>query len=643
MAVQQTNKQKRSKEIELKNHSPFKMRKWFNKQLIPIAASLIFLIAAIFIDMSTPITLGLYLISYLLVGGEILAQAVKNIFKGEIFDENLLMSIATLGAFVIGEYREGVAVMLLFQIGEYLQSMAVDHSRKSIESLLDIRPDYAHKKTADGLITLTPKQINIGDEIVVKPGERIPLDGIITAGNSTLDTSALTGESMPVTAAKGDEVFSGSINNTGVLTIEVTKTYEQSTASRILELVQNAADNKATAEKFITKFAKYYTPIVVFLALGLALIPPILIKEASFSQWIYRSLVFLIISCPCALVISIPLSFFGGIGTAAKHGILIKGSSYLDTLNQINAVAFDKTGTLTKGSFTVTKVVADKIDKDKLLAYAAYAESYSNHPIAASIKNAYGKTIDQTLITNYQETAGQGIQAVIMDKPVIIGSSKIMEDNQIPYPKIETSGSVVYAAIDHQYAGYIVIEDAVKHDAAETITKLKQLGIKTTAMLTGDNAKTADIIGKQLGIEHVYAQLLPEDKVKIVEELIAQNKILAFVGDGINDAPVLARADIGIAMGGLGSDAAIEAADIVLMTDELAKLPTGIKIAKYTRKIASQNIALALGVKVLFLILGAFGIANLWEAIFADVGITIIAVINATRILTQKFETEIAN
>ena len=344
---------------------------------------------------------------------------------------------------------------------------------------------------------------------------------------------------------------------------------------------------------------------------------------------------FLIISCPCALVISIPLSFFGGIGTAAKHGILIKGSSYLDTLNQISAVAFDKTGTLTQGSFTVTKVVADKIGKDKLLAYAAYAESYSNHPIAASIKNAYGETIDQTLITDYQETAGQGIQAVIMDKPVIIGSSKIMEDNQIPYPEIETSGSVVYVAVDHQYAGYIVIEDAIKHDASETITTLKQLGIKTITMLTGDNPKTAEIIGKQLGIEHVYAQLLPEDKVRIVEELIAQNKKLAFVGDGINDAPVLARADIGIAMGGLGSDAAIEAADIVLMTDELAKLPTGIKIAKYTRKIASQNIALALGVKVLFLILGAFGIANLWEAIFADVGITIIAVINATRILAR--------
>ncbi len=615
----------------------FQIRKLFNKEFITIGASIVFLLLAIFIETSGPIAFGFYLISYLLVGSEILMTAVRNIFRGEIFDENLLMSIATLGAFAIGEYREGVAVMLLYQIGEYLHSLAVNHSRRSIKSLLDIRPDYAHKKTENGLVTLTPNQIDVGEEIIVKPGERIPLDGLVIEGNSTLDTSALTGESMPRYATAGDEVFSGSINNTGVLTIRVTKNYEQSTASKIIELVESAADNKASTEKFITRFARYYTPVVVLLALGLFVLPPLLISGATFSQWGYRSLVFLIISCPCALVVSIPLSFFGGIGTAARHGVLVKGSNYLDSLTQTDAIAFDKTGTLTKGTFSVTQVVPQGLTEAELLELAAYAESYSNHPIATSIKTAYGKNIDQSKISDYHQVTGKGILASINGKKVIVGNAKIMTDNNIDFSQIKTTGSIVYIAVDQEFVGHITIEDSIKPDAAIALQQLRELGIKNLYMLTGDNTKVAKIVGEELKIAQVYSQLLPDDKVKIVDQLIDQGAKLAFAGDGINDAPVLARADVGIAMGGLGSDAAIEAADIVLMTDELAKLPTGIKIAKYTKKIVYQNIGLALGVKVLFLLLGALGVANLWEAIFADVGITIIAVINATRILAQKF------
>ncbi len=615
----------------------FQIRKLFNKEFITIGASIVFLLLAIFIETSGPIAFGFYLISYLLVGSEILMTAVRNIFRGEIFDENLLMSIATLGAFAIGEYREGVAVMLLYQIGEYLHSLAVNHSRRSIKSLLDIRPDYAHKKTENGLVTLTPNQIDVGEEIIVKPGERIPLDGLVIEGNSTLDTSALTGESMPRYATAGDEVFSGSINNTGVLTIRVTKNYEQSTASKIIELVESAADNKASTEKFITRFARYYTPVVVLLALGLFVLPPLLISGATFSQWGYRSLVFLIISCPCALVVSIPLSFFGGIGTAARHGVLVKGSNYLDSLTQTDAIAFDKTGTLTKGTFSVTQVVPQGLTEAELLELAAYAESYSNHPIATSIKTAYGKNIDQSKISDYHQVTGKGILASINGKKVIVGNAKIMTDNNIDFSQIKTTGSIVYIAVDQEFVGHITIEDSIKPDAAIALQQLRELGIKNLYMLTGDNTNVAKIVGEELKIAQVYSQLLPDDKVKIVDQLIDQGAKLAFAGDGINDAPVLARADVGIAMGGLGSDAAIEAADIVLMTDELAKLPTGIKIAKYTKKIVYQNIGLALGVKVLFLLLGALGVANLWEAIFADVGITIIAVINATRILAQKF------
>lgn len=609
---------------------------WINTQLVAITFSVVILITAVLIGAQEQIVLGLYLISYVVAGGPILFNAVRNLVKGRIFDENFLMSVATIGAFIIGEYLEGVAVMIFYQTGEYLQNLAVNRSQRSIMELMDIRPDYAHKQTADKVITVSPDRLKVKDKIVVKPGERIPLDGIVIDGSTSLDTSALTGESKPQIVNEGSKVFSGSVNLAGLITVEVTKTYDQSTASKIVELVQKAADRKAPTENFITKFAKYYTPIVVFLALGLAIIPPLL-TDASFSHWGYRALIFLIISCPCALVISIPLSFFGGIGAASHHGVLVKGSNYLEAFNEIDTIAFDKTGTLTKGIFQATKIESHKIPPEQLLKYAAYGESFSNHPIAISILKAYGKPIDQTAVKNYTEIPGYGIQAVVKDKEILLGNEKLLKQHQVDYPPVFTSGSIVYLAIDQKYAGFIIVEDAIKPEASSLVAKLKQLGIKTLVMLSGDQRKYVEAISKQLGIDRFHAELLPEDKVNIVDSLINDQHKVAFIGDGMNDAPVLARADLGIAMGGIGSDAAIEAADVVLMTDDIDKVATGIRIARYTRKIVWQNITIALGIKALILLLGTFGLASLWEAIFADVGVTLIAVINATRTLKVKF------
>ncbi|MDD4474978.1 MAG: heavy metal translocating P-type ATPase [Eubacteriales bacterium] len=599
-----------------------------------IIGSAIFAVGMIF-SFSDWLELTLFLISYVIVGGGVVLRAIKGIVRGQVFSEHFLMSIATIGAFFVGQYPEGVAVMLFYLVGELFQDMAVDHSRKSISSLMDIRPDYANLKVGDELKKVSPDDVSIGDIIVVKPGEKVPLDGTIIEGTSMVDTSALTGESVPRELEPGKDALSGFINKNGVLTIKVTKSYGESTVSKILDLVQNASSRKAPTEKFITKFAKYYTPVVVFGALALAVLPPLIISGATFSDWIYRALVFLVVSCPCALVISIPLGFFGGIGGASKKGILVKGSNYLEALNNIEAVVFDKTGTLTKGVFKVTGSYPQNGFTDKeLIEYTAYAESYSNHPIALSIISAYNAEIDKDRIENYQEIAGHGIKVNIDSKEVLAGNTKLMISENITYNDTDTMGTIVHVAINGKYAGNIVISDEVKEDSVNAIKALKLLGIKKTIMLTGDLKIVADKIGKQLGLDEVYSELLPADKVEKIESLETKkshNGKIVFVGDGINDAPVLARADIGIAMGGLGSDAAIEAADIVIMTDEPSKIATAIKIAKRTRKIVFQNIAFALGVKAIFLVLGALGVASMWEAVFADVGVTLIAVINAMR------------
>ncbi len=550
------------------------------------------------------------------------------------------MSIATIGAFFVGEYPEGVAVMLFYLLGELFEDMAVDHSRKSISALMDIRPDYANLKVGDELQKVSPEDVNVGDIIIVKPGEKIPLDGKVIDGVSMVDTAALTGESVPRELEPGNDALSGFINKNGVLTIEVTKEFGESTVAKVLDLVQNASSKKAPTEKFITKFAHYYTPVVVFGALALAVIPPLVIPGATFSDWIYRGLVFLVVSCPCALVLSIPLGFIGGIGGASKRGILVKGGNYLEALNNVEVVVFDKTGTLTKGVFKVTQTnpVNGYTDKE-LVEYAAYAESYSNHPIALSIISAYNAEIDKNRIENYQEIAGHGIKVNVNGKEVLAGNTRLMTSENIEYNDVDTLGTVVHVSIDKKYAGSIVISDEVKEDSASAIKELKALGIGKTVMLTGDLKNVADKIGKKLGLDEVYSELLPADKVDKIEALEAKkshNGKVIFVGDGINDAPVLARADIGIAMGGLGSDAAIEAADVVIMTDEPSKIASAIKIAKRTRSIVSQNIVFALGVKAIFLVLGAFGIASMWEAVFADMGVAIIAVLNAMRAMNTK-------
>ena len=583
--------------------------------------------------------IALFIISYIIVGGDVVKRAVKNIFKGQVFDENFLMSIATIGAFFIGEYPEGVAVMLFYQVGELFQSYAVGKSRKSIASLIDIRPDYANVKKGDELVKVDPDEVQIGDIIVIKAGEKIPLDGNVIEGSSMIDTSALTGESVPREVEVGSDILSGCININGVITAEVTKEFGESTVSKILDLVENASSKKSNSEQFITKFARYYTPVVVIIAVFLAIIPPLVIDGATFSDWIYRALAFLVVSCPCALVISIPLSFFGGIGGASKKGVLVKGSNYLEALAETEIVVFDKTGTLTKGVFNVQEIHPEGVSKEELLELTAHAESYSNHPISFSLKRAYSKEIDNGRISDVEEISGHGVIATVDGKKVMAGNIKLMKMMDIPYFKGELIGTIVHVAVNNKYIGYIVIADEVKEDSAQAIKELKAANIKQTVMLTGDNKSIGSKVAKELGLDKVYAELLPADKVEKLEELFSQKSKkgkLAFVGDGINDAPVLARADIGIAMGGLGSDAAIEAADVVIMTDEPSKIATTMKISKKTLKIAHQNIVFAIGIKIIVLILSAFGITTMWAAIFADVGVTIIAVLNAFRALNVK-------
>ena len=610
------------------------------KRLWRIIIGAAVLVAATIINFNNEwLQIALFIISYIIVGGDVVKRAVKNIFKGQVFDENFLMSIATIGAFFIGEYPEGVAVMLFYQVGELFQSYAVGKSRKSIASLMDIRPDYANVKKGDELVKVDPDEVQIGDIIVIKAGEKIPLDGKVIEGSSMIDTSALTGESVPREVEVGSDILSGCININGVITAEVTKEFGESTVSKILDLVENASSKKSNSEQFITKFARYYTPVVVIIAVFLAIIPPLVIDGATFSDWIYRALAFLVVSCPCALVISIPLSFFGGIGGASKKGILVKGSNYLEALAETEIVVFDKTGTLTKGVFNVQEIHPEGVSKEELLELTAYVESYSNHPISLSLKRAYSKEIDNGRISDVEEISGHGVIATVDGKKVMAGNIKLMKMMDIPYFKGELIGTAVHVAVNNKYIGYILIADEVKEDSAQAIKELKAANIKQTVMLTGDNKSVGSKVAKELGLDKVYAELLPADKVEKLEELFSQKSKkgkLAFVGDGINDAPVLARADIGIAMGGFGSDAAIEAADIVIMTDEPSKIATAMKISKKTLKIANQNIVFAIGIKIIVLILSAFGIATMWAAIFADVGVTIIAVLNAFRALNVK-------
>ena len=599
-----------------------------------IAAAAVFTVAFLMQSTGTGRFL-IFLTAYLIAGGEILWKAVKNILRGEIFDENFLMGVATLGAMAIGEYPEAVMVMILYRIGEYFQGLAVKKSRKSITDLMDIRPDHANVEENGIILTKSPEKVKINDIIIVKAGEKIPLDGEIIKGKAIIDTSALTGESIPREAQKGDTVLSGCINTNGLIKIRVTKEFTDSTVSKILELVEHASSKKAKAENFITKFAHYYTPVVVFGALLLATIPPVLTGTA-FNIWIERALTFLVISCPCALVISVPLSFFAGIGGASKCGILIKGSSYLELLSKPDSVVFDKTGTLTKGSFKVTKInPQDGITREELLELTAAAENFSNHPIAISIKNAYGKEINPTTITDVVEDAGNGVSADINGIRVLAGNAKLMEKYNINFKQSNESGTIIYTAKNNEFIGYIVISDEIKPDSTDAVKELKKL-VNNIVMLTGDSENTARHIAAKLGIEKYYSELLPADKVAKIEEIIqnkAKNKSVIFTGDGINDAPVLARADIGIAMGGLGSDAAIEASDVVIMDDKPSKIPAAVKIAQKTMLIVRQNIIFAIGVKVLFLMLGAFGYMTMWGAVFADVGVTLLAVLNSLRAL----------
>ena len=605
------------------------------KDLIKIIIGAVIYIFAICLKENRLIGLALFLVSYFIVGYEVILNAIKNIFKGRAFDENFLMTVATVGAFAIGEYPEAVAVMLFYQIGELLQGFAVNKSRKSISSLMNIRADYANLLDGDKERKVSPEEVNIGDIILVKPGERVPLDGILIDGKTSFDTSALTGESVVRAGKINEEILSGFINLSGVIKVKVTKNFGQSTVSRILELVENANSKKAETEKFITKFARVYTPIVVFLAVAVAVIPPLIINT-SFKTWIYRALVFLVVSCPCALVVSVPLGIVSGIGAASKKGVIIKGGNYLEILKNVNTIVFDKTGTLTKGVFKVTKVNAKNITKEKLLKIAAYGESFSSHPIAKSIVSAYGQSIDKNLIHKYNEISGSGISVNINNDNVLLGNTKLMKSYNISFDVPKETGTVVHVAINNEYKGYIIISDEIKDNSKKAIKDLRNIGIKNMVMLTGDNHVTAEAISKELGINKVYSELLPNNKVEKIEELIknSNNKEkVAFVGDGINDAPVLARADVGIAMGGMGSDAAIEAADIVLMKDDLNSLFQAIKISRKTNNILWQNIIFALAVKVFVLILGAVGVASIWEGVFADVGVTLLAVMNSIRAL----------
>lgn len=592
----------------------------------------------VFAKLPTLAELAFLIVAYVILGWDVVWQAVKNITRGQVFDEHFLMSVSTIGAFAIGEYPEAVAVMLFYQVGEFFQSLAVKRSRKSISDLMDIRPDSATVKRNGVLQVVSPESVAVGEIIVVKPGEKIPLDGIVVDGESMLDTKALTGESVPRSIRKGDEALSGCINQSGLLTLKVTKSFGESTVSKITDLVENASARKAPTENFITTFARYYTPVVVGMAAVLAIIPP-LVLGGGWSEWLRRGFVFLIVSCPCALVISIPLTFFGGIGAASKRGVLVKGSNYLEALNKVSVVVFDKTGTLTKGVFEVANIIpAAGYQKEQVLEYAAQAESYSNHPIAKSILATYGKPIDQKKFSGFEEISGHGISVMVQGKKVLAGNSKLMESEKIAYAACDAAGTKFYVAADGSYVGCILIADEVKPDSKCAIAELKKIGVEKTVMLTGDDERIGKSVADELGLDAYYAQLLPDQKVEKLEMLDKQKRQgskLAFVGDGINDAPVLARADVGIAMGGLGSDAAIEAADVVLMTDEPSKLVEAIDVAKATKRIVMQNIVIALGIKSVFLVLGALGMAGMWEAVFGDVGVTIIAVLNAMRILKK--------
>lgn len=607
------------------------------KRLIRIIVSSVLYIVALLINVDIEwIEPALYIASFVVVGWEVVWKACRNIIRGKVFDENFLMSLASIGAFFVGEFPEAAAVMLFYQVGELFESFAVNRSRKSIAGLMDIRPDYANLKKEGKIEKVDPEEVHIGDIIVVSAGEKIPLDGTIIEGASLIDTSALTGESVPRTASVGDQALSGCVNGKGVLTIEVTKEFGESTVSKILDLVENASSKKSKSENFITKFAAVYTPIVTLSALALAVIPPLILPGASFSDWLYRALTFLVVSCPCALVISVPLGFFGGIGGASKAGVLVKGSNYLESLANAEIVVFDKTGTLTKGVFEVQKIYPETISAEELLEYTAYAESYSNHPISLSLKRAYGKEIDQRLITDVEEISGHGVSANVMGKKVNVGNTKLMKDINVTVPQKNLVGTVVYIAIEGSYAGCILIADQVKEDAALAISNLKKAGIKRTVMLTGDTKEVGEMVAADLNLDKAYTDLLPGDKVDHLEELLEKTSAkgkLVFVGDGINDAPVLARADIGIAMGGLGSDAAIEAADIVIMTDEPSKISTAIDISKKTLRIVKQNIVFALAIKIGVLGLAAIGLSSMWEAVFADVGVAVLAILNSMRCL----------
>lgn len=620
------------------------MNKKLKKRIRRVAIGAVIYFAAVIIGNVLPsmpqlLRLALFFAAYAVIGGDVVKKAIKNIGSGQIFDENFLMTIATVGAFFVGDYPEAVAVMLFYQVGECFQSYAVNKSRKSITELMDIRPDYANIYRDGEWIKTDPEEAAVGDVILVRTGEKIPLDGIVVKGSSALDTMALTGESLPRDVQTGDTVISGCVNKTGLIEIQVSKVYGQSTVAKILDLVENAGNKKAEAENFITKFARYYTPVVVFCAAVLGIIPPLVLGQ-SFGSWIYRALTFLVISCPCALVISIPLSFFGGLGGASKQGILIKGSNYLEALAQAEVMVMDKTGTLTKGNFAVSEVVpAGDCNKEWLLEMAAYAESFSNHPISKSLVSAYPGKIDTGLVSDVKEIAGQGVAAVIGSRTVYAGNDKLMAAQEISCGQVEAAGTVIHVAEDKTYLGYILIEDEIKADAKAAIRGLKEAGVQKIVMLTGDQDSAARKVAEKLGITDVYSQLLPADKVEKVEELFlakSEKGKLVFVGDGINDAPVLARADIGIAMGGLGSDAAIEAADIVIMTDEPSKIAKAMKISRKTLQIVKQNIVFAIGIKVLVLLLAAVGMASMWAAVFADVGVAVIAILNAMRALKSK-------
>ncbi len=603
-----------------------------------IISFILFLVALIVKFDNVLINNILYIISYLLVGFEILKNALLNIVKGKIFDENFLMTIATIGAFIIGEIPEAVAVMLFYQVGELFQDYAVDKSKKSITELMNIRPDIANVLEKDKIRKVSPEEVAVGSIIVISPGEKIPLDGVIIEGNSSVDTKALTGEAMPSNVSIGDNIISGCINLNGVIKVKVTKDFEESTISKILDLVENATSRKSKSEKFITKFARFYTPIVVVIAIILGTVIPF-ITDGNYKEWIYRALSFLVVSCPCALVISIPLSFFGGIGGASKIGVLIKGSNYLEMLSGVDTMLFDKTGTLTEGVFFIQKVNPIDISDDKLLEIVAYAENYSNHPIADTIKRFYNKKIDEKKIKNIEELAGLGISAVIDNKKVLVGNEKLMKEKKIDFKKCNDIGTILYVAINSKYSGYIVISDQIKTDSKDLVKSLKLNGVKNIIMLTGDKDKVAKDISKELNIDRYHAELLPQDKYKIVETIIKNknsDKFVSFVGDGINDAPVLALADVGIAMGGVGADSAIEAADIVIMNDEISKIVSAINISRKTMKIVKENIFFAIIVKIAILIFSALGIASMWHAVFADVGVSIIAILNSLRMLRVK-------